>query len=187
MCLAYKYINCHMSRNNSGGSATLNVVDWVSWLITEQVLYLPSDMCILFKYLDPIWYWIQSALHSRYRESPDEPITARTNIYMCLCMQETNIDNIPHLPDQVQGQVARLATQTPGWMPDLGPLTEGPGPTSSPGSLPAPRVACRCLPVGFDRQQAPWQILDAHLFIRFPSTEKEFWNGTGAIGSSMRF
>jgi hypothetical protein len=30
---------------------------------------------------------------------------------------------------------------------------EGPGPTSSPGSLPAPRVACRYSPVGFDRQQ----------------------------------
>jgi hypothetical protein len=37
-------------------------------------------------------------------------------------------------------------------VPDLGPLTEGPGPTSSPGSLRAPRVACRCLPMGFDRQ-----------------------------------
>jgi hypothetical protein len=34
------------------------------------------------------------------------------------------------------------------------PLTEGPGPTSSLGSLPTPRVACRCSPVGFDRQQA---------------------------------
>jgi hypothetical protein len=64
-------------------------------------------------------------------------------------MQKTNIQD---LPDQVQGQVARLATQTPGRVPDLGPLTEGPGPTSSPGSLPAPRVACRCSPVGFDRQ-----------------------------------
>jgi hypothetical protein len=37
-------------------------------------------------------------------------------------------------------------------VPDLGPLTEGPGPTSSLESLPAPRVACRCSPVGFDRQ-----------------------------------
>jgi hypothetical protein len=34
-------------------------------------------------------------------------------------------------------------------------LTEGPGPTSRPGSLPAPRVACRCPPVGFDRQHSP--------------------------------
>jgi hypothetical protein len=49
--------------------------------------------------------------------------------------------------------VARLATQTPGRVPDPGPLTERPGPTSSPGSLPAPRFACRCSPVGFDRQQ----------------------------------
>jgi hypothetical protein len=37
-------------------------------------------------------------------------------------------------------------------VPDLGPLTEGPGPTSSPGSLPAARVACHCSPMGFDRQ-----------------------------------
>jgi hypothetical protein len=41
----------------------------------------------------------------------------------------------------------------PGRVPDLGPLTEGPGSTSSLGSLPAPRVACRCSPAGFDRQQ----------------------------------
>jgi hypothetical protein len=40
----------------------------------------------------------------------------------------------------------------PGHVPDLGPLTEGLGPTSRPGSLPAPRVACRCSLVGFDRQ-----------------------------------
>jgi hypothetical protein len=33
-------------------------------------------------------------------------------------------------------------------------LTEGPGPTSRPGSLPAPRVACHCSPVGFDRQHS---------------------------------
>jgi hypothetical protein len=31
-------------------------------------------------------------------------------------------------------------------------LPEGPGPTSSPGSLPALRVARRCSPVGFGRQ-----------------------------------
>jgi hypothetical protein len=34
-----------------------------------------------------------------------------------------------------------------------GPLPEGPGPTSSSGSLPALRVARRCSPVGFGRQQ----------------------------------
>jgi hypothetical protein len=33
------------------------------------------------------------------------------------------------------------------------PLTEGPEPTSHLGSLPAPHVASRCSPVGFDRQQ----------------------------------
>jgi hypothetical protein len=48
--------------------------------------------------------------------------------------------------------VACLATQTPGRVPDLRLLTEGPGPTSSPGSLRAPRVVCRCSPVDFDRQ-----------------------------------
>jgi hypothetical protein len=40
----------------------------------------------------------------------------------------------------------------PGRVPDFGPLTKGPGPTSSSGSLAAPRVACRCSPAGFDRQ-----------------------------------
>jgi hypothetical protein len=69
----------------------------------------------------------------------DEPITARTNLYKCLCLQEFHES---HLPDPSHG-VRKIA----------GPLTEGPGPTSRPGSLPAPRVACRCSPVGFDRQQ----------------------------------
>jgi hypothetical protein len=80
----------------------------------------------------------------------DEPITARTNLYECLCLQEFHKS---HLPDQVQDQVARLAIPSQGVRQIAGPLTEGPGPTSRPGSLPAPRVACRCSPVGFDRQQ----------------------------------
>jgi hypothetical protein len=92
---------------------------------------------------------MQSALHSRYRGGGDEPITARTNLYMYLCIQEFNTS---HLPDQVQGQVARLATPSQGVCRITGPLTEGLGPTSSPGSLPAPRVACHCSPAGFDRQ-----------------------------------
>src|SRR3954464_9911360 len=41
----------------------------------------------------------------------------------------------------------------PGRVPEFcGPLPEGPGPTSSSGSLPSLRVARRCSPVGFDRQ-----------------------------------
>jgi hypothetical protein len=48
--------------------------------------------------------------------------------------------------------VARLATPSQGVRQIAGPLTEGPRPTSSPRSLPAPRVACRCSPMGFDRQ-----------------------------------
>jgi hypothetical protein len=75
---------------------------------------------------------------------------ARTNLYTCLCIQGFNTS---HLLDQVQDQVARLATPSQGVRQITGPLTKGPGPTSSPGSLPAPRVACRCSPVGFDRQQ----------------------------------
>jgi hypothetical protein len=38
-----------------------------------------------------------------------------------------------------------------------------------------------------DGDIALWQILDAHLFRRFQSTQKAFWGGTGAIGSSMKF
>jgi hypothetical protein len=60
-----------------------------------------------------------------------------------------------HLPDQVQDQVARLETSSQGARQITGPLTEGPGPTSRPGSLPALRVACHYPPVGFGRQQPP--------------------------------
>jgi hypothetical protein len=46
----------------------------------------------------------------------------------------------------------------PGRVPEFcGPLPEGPGPTSSSGSLPALRVARRCSPVGFGRQH---QLMD---------------------------
>jgi hypothetical protein len=38
----------------------------------------------------------------------DEPITAQTNLYKCLCLQEFHES---HLPDQVQDQVARLQLQ----------------------------------------------------------------------------
>jgi hypothetical protein len=96
---------------------------------------------------DPVL--MQSALHSRCRGGSDEPITARTNLYTCLCIQEFNTS---HLPDQVQGQVARLATPNQDERRITGPLTKAPGPTSSPGSLPAPQVACHCSPAGFDRQ-----------------------------------
>jgi hypothetical protein len=92
---------------------------------------------------------MQSALHSRYRGGGDEPITARTNLYTCLCIQE--FDTL-HLPDQVQDQVACLATPGQGVRRITGPLTEGPGPTSNPGSLPAPRVACHCSPASFHQQ-----------------------------------
>jgi hypothetical protein len=72
---------------------------------------------------------------------------ARTNLYTCLCIQEFNTS---HLPDQVQDQVARLATLGQGVRRITGLLTEGSRPTSSPGGLPAPRVACHCSPAGFD-------------------------------------
>jgi hypothetical protein len=38
-----------------------------------------------------------------------------------------------------------------------------------------------------DGDTTPWQILDVHLCRWFPSTQKEFWGGTSAIGSSMKF
>jgi hypothetical protein len=102
----------------------------------------------VFQRSDPVLP--QSALHSRYRGRSNEPITARTDLYTCLCVQEFDTS---HLPDQVRDQVARLATSSQGARQITGLLTEGPGPTSRPGSLPAPRVACHCSPAGFDRQQ----------------------------------
>jgi hypothetical protein len=56
--------------------------------------------------------------------------------------------------------VARLGTPSQGVRQITRPLTEGPGPTSSPGSLPAPRVACHCSPAGFDQQQEPMLLLE---------------------------
>jgi hypothetical protein len=38
-----------------------------------------------------------------------------------------------------------------------------------------------------DGDTAPWQILDAQLYRRFLSTQKEFWGGTSALGSPMKF
>jgi hypothetical protein len=105
-------------------------------------------VCCLFQRSDPVL--MQSALYSRYRGGSDEPITARTNLYICLCTQEFDTS---HLPDQVQDQVARLATSSQGARRIAGLLTEGPGPTSRPGSLPAPHVASHCPPAGFGRQQ----------------------------------
>jgi hypothetical protein len=90
---------------------------------------------------------MQSALYSRCRGGSDEPITARTNLYTCLCIQEFDTS---HLPDQVQDQVACLATSSQGARRITGPLIEGPRPTSHPESLLAPRVACHCSPAGFD-------------------------------------
>jgi hypothetical protein len=104
----------------------------------------------------------------------DEPITARTNLYKYLCLQEFHES---HLPDQVQDQVARLATPSQGVRQIAGPLTEGPGPASRPASLPAPRVACRCSPVGFDRQQNSNPVLEV------PAHRNFFHN----VGTSDRF
>src|SRR4051794_3976647 len=72
-------------------------------------------------------------------------------MFTCLpCRKRIKV--IHHLPDQVKVWWHALAiTRTRAGA--CGPLPEGPGPTSSPGSLPALRVARRCSPVGFGRQQ----------------------------------
>jgi hypothetical protein len=93
---------------------------------------------------------MQSARHSRCRGGDEEPITARTNLYTCLCTQEYDTS---HPPDRVQDQVARLATLSQGARQITGPLTEGLGSTSRPGSLPAPRVD-RCFHT--DHQGVLW-------------------------------
>jgi hypothetical protein len=71
----------------------------------------------------------------------------------------------------------------PGRVPDFRPLTEGPGPTSSPGSLPAPRVACRCSPAGFDRQHGDSQptMIDASA----PGDDIDMGAFRDAIAASM--
>jgi hypothetical protein len=58
----------------------------------------------------------------------NEPITARTNLYKYLCLQEFHES---HLPDQVQDQVARLATPSQGVCQIAGPLRDR-GPPAVP-------------------------------------------------------
>jgi hypothetical protein len=66
----------------------LIVVDWISLIFMEQDLCrYRVHVCVICR-SDPVL--MQSALYSRYREAPDEPIMARTNVYTCVCMQETN-------------------------------------------------------------------------------------------------
>jgi hypothetical protein len=142
-------ITCRMFRSCSEG---LVIVGWIRLIFTKQGLFKYIYIyiyvaCCLFQRSDPVL--MQSALYSRYRGGGNEPTTARTNLYTCLCTQEFDMS---HLPDQVQDQVARLATSSQVVRQITGPLTKGPGPTSRPGSLPAPRVACHCPPVGFGRQ-----------------------------------
>jgi hypothetical protein len=129
-------------------SEGLAVVDWIRLISLKQVL----SQYHIHMLSDPKIRPSNDAIGSLWPipGRSDEPITARTDFYKCLCLQEFHKS---HLPDQVQDQVARLATPSQGVRQIAGPLTEGPEPTSRPGSLPAPRVACRCSPVGFDRQQ----------------------------------
>jgi hypothetical protein len=70
---------------------------------------------------------------------------------VCVCRRLIEITSTPSWSGI--GQVARLADQDARSCARFGPLTEGSGPTSNLGSLLAPRVVCRCSPVGFDRQQ----------------------------------
>jgi hypothetical protein len=77
-------------------------VDWIRLLFMKQVLfeyiyiYMYLSLCCLFQRSDPVL--TQSALHSRYRGGGNEPITARINLYTCLCTQEFDTS---HLPDRV--------------------------------------------------------------------------------------
>jgi hypothetical protein len=88
---------------------------------------------------------------SRSWESFYEPIAVRTNIWRGrACRKITDNDFNTFLITYRSGGTPSTSPSQ-GVCRTSGPLTEGPGPTSSPGSLLAPRVACRCSRVGFDR------------------------------------
>jgi hypothetical protein len=115
---------CRMFRSCSEG---LVIVDWIRSISIKQV---SSHYC-LHTLFNPK---VRSGIDAIGSLQPipgrsDEPITARTNLYKCLCLQEFHES---HLPDQVQDQVARLATPSQGVRQIAGPLTEGPGPASRP-------------------------------------------------------
>jgi hypothetical protein len=76
----------------------LVVMGWIRLIFMKQVLFKYIYMFIycMFQRSDPVL--MQSAPYSQYRGGGGEPITARTNLYMCLCTQEFDTS---HLPDQV--------------------------------------------------------------------------------------
>jgi hypothetical protein len=128
ICQAQSRVGCFRLCNEG-----LVVVGWIRLIFMKQILfiyiyiYIYMFACCIFQRPDPVL--MQSALYSRYRGGDDEPITARTNLYTCLCTQEFDTS---YLSDRVQDQVARLATLGQGARRITGPLTEGPGPTSRP-------------------------------------------------------
>jgi hypothetical protein len=61
-------------------SENLTVVDWISLLITEQVFITTGYMRFVLILKIRSDTGRQSALYSRYRESPDEQIMVRTNV-----------------------------------------------------------------------------------------------------------
>jgi hypothetical protein len=79
-------LTCRMFRSCSEG---LVIVGWIRLIFMKQgsfkYIYI-YVACCLFQRSDPVL--MQSALYSRYQGGGNEPTTARTNLYTCLCTQE---------------------------------------------------------------------------------------------------
>jgi hypothetical protein len=72
---------CRMFRSCSEG---LVIIDCIRLIFMKQNLYCYQVHMLLIYRSDPAL--MQSALYSRCRGESDEPITARTNLYTCLCI-----------------------------------------------------------------------------------------------------
>ena len=82
---------------------------------------------------------------SRCKSRPEEPTTARTNIYTCLCMQANRLKHVRTFLIRYRSGGTPYILRNLRRVPDCGPLSEEAVPASAP--------------VGFDRQQLP-TVLD---------------------------
>src|SRR6185312_5332951 len=94
----------------------------------------------------------RSVLQSRCKSRPGEPTTARTYVSTCLCMQANHCKHVrTFLIGYRSGGTPDILRNL--WARDgIAGRRRGSTACQRPGDLPALCVACRCSPVGFDRQ-----------------------------------
>jgi hypothetical protein len=131
---------------------TWPIPDRISILIIEQVYFSTRYMHFVYIYRFDLILG-----HNRlFTADSGDHLMSRLRLGLmftrvCACRKLTETTSTPSWSGI--GQVARLANPNARSCAGSWVVDRGNGPTSSPGSLLTPRVACHYSPVGFDRQQ----------------------------------